>query len=1176
MYMTRIDSDSILSVAFEEQAKVFLPLSSLNTPERVTALMNELGWELPGSQLFPVTLTDFTDGITSVIDALARKKDTTKEEEFISYLLELGTSLASLSNMIYGSITNIESILIDYQDFLTNSTIKDEFTTRLIDYLMVTYLQTSWPEIYSILVFLGIIENKEETARPEIFQPKFVLRRIHWDRPFKLVTEPQSVAEDVYSWLSSFSSDRFLAHLDLVMRTFSLPGGLYDQDSRVSGALTGTAESLKELRIPFFLGGSWPTEYIEGGVHIGPVTDSSSQVDGLALIPYLLGDATLEYNVSPMWKIKFSGSADLNSGFGVTLRPPMRINLLTNLLSAPSMPTIIRFQIKLVRESSEKNRKGTYLFGTANTSHFSVEGCDVTLWGEISEDSKELGTQLNVNNAELVVKSDESDGFLETILPKDGIRATFDLGVGWSSLTGVYFRGSAALDVTIPLHISLGPIKIESTYLALAFLAEKISITIAATLNAKIGPISASVNQIGLEIPIIFPDDGGNLGPANIDLGFKWPNGVGLAINAAGLTGGGFLRFDHDNERYEGVLQLAFSEIGLVAITLITTRMPDGSKGFSMLSLINVTFDPAISLPYNFYLHGVGGLLGIQRTMKTDVIRDGLKEGTLDSVMFPEGDIIIRAPQIISDLRSIFPPTEDRYTIGLMAKLSWSELVYADIGLFIEVPMPIKMAVLGQVYTYLPSEDAAIIELHLDVLGVLDLEQKKLYFMASIYNSRILVIDLYGDAYIGLSWGNRPYFVLSLGGFHPRDKTIPADVPSLRRLTLSIGSGNNPRITLKTYLALTSTSLGFGAKLDLLAKAGPFRVEGYMGFDALIIFTPFSFEVEIGAGVAIKVDGATLLSISLDLLLSGPTPWHVSGKAKFTILFFTIKVKVSATWGSRQKATLPTVNPWPPLKEALEHKKNWGGALPSGEPIGVQIRQIESTGSDILIFATGYLEIRQNVLPLGIKITRFRNNVPMGDINQFDISQVYIKPSDQEAAPILLDTDPTLDYFAMPMFKMMSDDEIWCSAAYVLIQSGVRGKSTEINVSTQVDYELKYETEIIDENKMARKLPESTKCNWRMSKFLLRGGAASKAPILNSGDAKYRIPRVKPAADLIEERYSIVYNADMTELDSTEIPNNGTLNSVLALQAMEEYLADNPQEVGKIQIVPQCEVNAIV
>ena len=66
---------------------------------------------------------------------------------------------------------------------------------------------------------------------------------------------------------------------------------------------------------------------------------------------------------------------------------------------------------------------------------------------------------------------------------------------------------------------------------------------------------------------------------AQIDVGFKPPNGVGLSIDAGVVKGGGYLYIDSDKGEYAGALELVFAGfLAVKAIGIITTTMPDGAR----------------------------------------------------------------------------------------------------------------------------------------------------------------------------------------------------------------------------------------------------------------------------------------------------------------------------------------------------------------------------------------------------------------------------------------------------------------------------------------------------------------------------------------------------------------------------------------------------------------------
>src|SRR5262249_50863932 len=162
-----------------------------------------------------------------------------------------------------------------------------------------------------------------------------------------------------------------------------------------------------------------------------------------------------------------------------------------------------------------------------------------------------------------------------------------------------------------------------------------IPVELAATIKGNLGPLQAVVENVGLRAIFSFPPQGGNLGPLNLGFAFRPPNGVGLSLDASVVKGGGYLYFDFDNEEYAGTLELKLADfLDLKAIGLITTKMPDGTKGFSLLVIITAEFSPGLQLGYGFKLIGVGGLLGLNRTMVLEAIAQGVRTGGVNEILF--------------------------------------------------------------------------------------------------------------------------------------------------------------------------------------------------------------------------------------------------------------------------------------------------------------------------------------------------------------------------------------------------------------------------------------------------------------------------------------------------------------------------------------------------------------
>lgn len=294
-----------------------------------------------------------------------------------------------------------------------------------------------------------------------------------------------------------------------------------------------------------------------------------------------------------------------------------------------------------------------------------------------------------------------------------------------------------------------------------------------------------------------------------------------------------------------------------------------------------------------------------------DVLHAGVRDRTLDTIMFPS-DPVANAPQIISRLSSVFPIAPDHHVFGPMARIGWGTpaLLTIDIGLVFQLPSPVRLIILGRFRLALPPEEKKpVIRINLDVVGVLDFDRCEASIDATLYDSMLVTYTLTGDMAMRLSWGRTPMFALSAGGFNPHFQP-PASFPTLQRLAISLATGNNPRLRLEAYLAVTSNTVQFGARLDLYASAGKFSIEGMLQFDALLEETQhgFGFIVDINGGVALRYSGRVLLGVAVELTLSGMHPLHAHGRATFRLWFSKASVELDVTSGT-QEIPEPLIEP---------------------------------------------------------------------------------------------------------------------------------------------------------------------------------------------------------------------------------------------------------------------------
>lgn len=1036
-------SENAQQLALREARLVLEPLlEASGDVEAVGELLEQLGWVLDtgagGAVAKVAQALAATAGAIEALDALASPADGQPGPETLT------ASLAAIR-----SVTEVVDALQQVADAFDPAPPPDTFAAlpgELIEHLFLDYLDTYHPAVLNALVLLTLVEpGGAAPPTPAVSDASGTALRIarsrhrlKLDRLGPLASDPVGTLKQAYVRPTglqtvadaAYTADRLFPRIASLVQSLGATAMYSFKPDH--GYDLGTAG-------PELLGhtlGLWVPIPVDGGTLDLGATFALSPADrgGLGLVVRPFGELEATADVAG-WQL--GGRV----GGGIT---GFWLNASGVHFPAQADPSAT-VQLTLAKAAGADGP--ALLLGSATGTRLEVGGLTLTLDGAFSSQRTDYGFDIDIAKAAIVVAAGDGDGFLAKVLPKDGLRAEFDLGLGWSKRLGVHFRGAAGLQAELPLHADLGPLSIPTLFVRLSGSADGAELVVAATAKLMLGPIQATVERVGLRLAF----DGRDL-----DLGFKPPDGAGLAIEAGPVTGGGYLLFDPAQSQYAGALQLEFGAIALKAIGLLTTKMPDGSAGFSLLVIISAEFTP-VQLGFGFTLSGVGGLLGINRTVAVDALRAGVRNRTVESIMFPK-DPVANAPQIISNLRSVFPPAPGRHVLGPMVRLNWGTpaLITLDLGLVLELPAPVRLVVLGRLHATLPRPEAPLVSINMDVIGIVDFGRGEASIDATLYDSTIAGFTLSGDMAMRASWKERPGFALSAGGFHPSFQPPPG-FPALRRLALALATGDNPRLRLETYLALTSNTVQFGARLELYAEAAGFSVEGMLAFDVLFQLHPFAFLADMQGSLALKRGSRTLMGVSIKVALSGPSPWHARGTATFEILMFSGTVSFDVTFGSRAAQPLPApVDVGQALDTALADPRNWSAQLPPAGQSAITLRQLTPAADELLAHPLGTISVTQRVAPFGVELTRFGAAPVQGD-KRFDVTAFTVAG----ASPA---TDPLLEDFAPAQFREMSDHQKLSSPSFERREAGrkLRAPGMSFDASSRTPMVLEYETAILD------------------------------------------------------------------------------------------------------------------
>lgn len=1043
--------------------------------EHFRALMYQLGWN-------PTDLPPSYAALATAIDDASAKLDALADPPTPEQVAGLLTAAKAAYQAIRGISTAPPGV--DASAFL------GEIGERLFELLLTEYLAASLPGTYRLLQMVNVIETEPVAASSG--RSSFIRRKFKWQEIPKIIEDPATLPARVYGWgTPTLKSERVIDHLAELLVALHFPVRIERPAERMVRSFAGlrgepTPFVPASLIVPFY--------YIEvaGKAHEAAIVVHATpaavgKLPGLVIEPKIPDNFPLTLAVSEAITLRLRAGTNIATTVGVVFRPGEAS------IKYPFQPGTTPPAAGLGLGFDFTPSTPTLLFGASNATRLEFQGASADLIAETKGEELDLIARAELKKLALVLAAGEGDSFLNSLLGSGERRIEFPLGIEWSRQNGVHFLGSGGFETVLKMDLRLGPITVDAMAFQLRAPTDQsadLTLVVGANVTGQLGPITLVLEGVGLAVEATFSP--GNMGPFDLQLGFKPPTGLGLAIATAGVTGGGFLGFDSQRAEYSGMLQLELAEtIAIKALGLLTTKLPDGSRGYSLIVILTAEGFAPIPVGLGFTLTGIGGLVALHRTVRTDVLREGLKTGTLNSVLFPP-DPLRNAPQIFSDLRRVFPPTAGRHVVGPMVQLRWGSptLLTLDLALLVELPSPVRVVVLGRLQVLLPNQSHPLIQIRMDAVGVLDVSAETVALDATLYDSRILQFTLTGDMALRAGWGRQPQFILAIGGFHPRFAPPPG-LPALQRLALQLADGDSLQLRCQAYLAVTSNTVQFGARVDLHAAGGGFSFDGMLGFDAIIQLAPLAFEVEVGAALALRYRGRLLVGISFKGRLAGPTPWQVEGKASIKLLFFSVSVSFSRTFGSKTAPPLPAaVDVVGVIAAALADRRNWSGAVPRSRAPVVTIRETAPPTNGLRVHPWAELTLRERIAPLNRRLTKLGTAPIIGGP-----TTVTVTLTDRAGAQPWR-TTPVSEPFALAQYEDLREDEQLAQPAFVPLQGGLTVAADDLAVDDELGLAvpIAYETVLIDPTRP----PERPKPGYVLSAAVLARvapfGAAGQAP----------------------------------------------------------------------------------
>jgi hypothetical protein len=1013
--------------------------------------------------------------------------------------------------------------------------------TRLHETLLVRTLQMKFTRAAELLTLLGIIKFKWDDVEP----PKPVEFSIDWSKLNKILSNPGD--EALILLLSKVQAIEDIKALQvLILMLFSSPQALLELEYKQAGfvampvskvpgidstQLTDLIEELVNSPVQLPLAFDAPltldtfTTLAQGNltgdlgklVSQGPDDEAGfNKLSDFSIEALINTSKELKpVDLGEGWKLSFTTKSAGNQTF--------KLHFTENGID-PSVPSTSQLGLFLSKTPAEGN---ALLVGEQNGTHFSIQSIGIGL--NLNSAAPIFDVAIKLDKINFALKPDFlkflSFGLnLPTVLQfQSDVALSYVQGKGLSGQGGNGPLPALGIDFTTPLNLKIGAsgasISVDQVSTKLEVKLQNSEFFFQAIFRygatAEFGPLKIVMDGAGVSIGRWTNGNGGLLPP----------QGIGVALDAGPVNGGGFLKFMSDNE-FGGAFQLKILGIGAFAYCLYKT-LPTGEVSF--VALIGVRLPPpGIQISFGFAVSGFGGLVGINRRADTDIIRERLATGAGGDVLF-NSDPMKNAPKLLGDMQLFFPDQIGGFIIGPTLQINWLYIIKLDVGVFIQLPGPV-IFIAGSAKLVIGSEEFALVYLRMDFIGGLDVPKSLIFFDAVLVNSHVLgIFRITGGVALRIAYGENGYFLFSVGGFHPSFNPGSMELPRVPRVGVSYSLGP---VWLKKemYLAITSNTFQLGSRVEAGIEIGPISAHGWFGFDALIQFKPFQFVGTIDAGFDVEVAGTSLCSVRVEGLLSGPGPLVLQARASVKILFVRISGDVTIELSSNPPENVVVIPNIPQyLKDEGEIKK------PDNlRAEGTDNSVIFAAPSDAkkLFAPVGEIIWEQKRVPLNLAIQKFEG-VALGAYHNL------------RASTTLPNVAAERDWFGVGTYLQLADSEALNNPRFSYQESGIRigaGAATEGAVVNDVTLEI-----------TLVKLPDFEKFLNRPSSQYINGGLAS---LLGERSGGAKLEGGKAQVTVVQEKW----NAHKKD---------GTIQNVTDLNAIEAFIESKQMGGVALPVVEQ-------
>ena len=484
------DQAGTLELLVRELAQGLQPLEARLAAGNAEGLIAELGLALPQSAAAENQLVTAVASTATAAGALATTLEqliTAIEADDVSQIVSAGAALIAKVRDVLNGISAVGPALDAAAGAATLTPAQKaeiqafaaDLPRKLLDLTIVDYLEARLPTMFQMLTLLGIVDDMP--SRPDLtdpLTPQARIRALHLDHLTGLFLDPTAYLRDAFGFGDpAFDGTKLFPRLQSVLQDADLPAELI----------------LAPGQLPIL------EAYI---VRLGVDPTASPPALTLRIRTSITADFEQTYPLGSLWAADVAVKGEFDEGLEAVLAPPLTFRLTpptgaltldvtAGLLAKRAGGTVVVFQ-----EAGATRLEATQIgVGIGVTGSASL-GSSVTIQPIVTGE---------FTGGHLKIDLSGGDGFISTITGGANIDANLDFKLSWSPGSGFEIEGSSAIQIAIPTHVSLGPIEVDKLYLQLGIAGGALPAELSGAFSANLGPLTASVDRIGLNVTTTFP-----------------------------------------------------------------------------------------------------------------------------------------------------------------------------------------------------------------------------------------------------------------------------------------------------------------------------------------------------------------------------------------------------------------------------------------------------------------------------------------------------------------------------------------------------------------------------------------------------------------------------------------------------------------------------------------------